>query len=140
MLGDDHRLWNDRRKSAVVSENGRVYRAANSGDKLLACYKVDGGLIIEGIRCDFALTVNDERKVYFIELKGDDISHAADQILSTIAKLKSKLDRATLLARIVCSHVRRPNIRRPQLIRLEQAIAQTTGNVRVSTRELEEVV
>ncbi|WP_186080546.1 hypothetical protein [Burkholderia gladioli] len=140
MLGNDHKLWSDRRKNAVVSENGRLYRATNSSDKLLACYQIDGGLIVEGIRCDFAITINDEHKIYFIELKGGDISHAADQILSTISKLNNNLGNVTLLARIVCSHVRRPNIRRPPLVRLEQLVARTAGNVRVSTRELEEAI
>lgn len=138
MLGDNHRLWKDCRKNALVAENGRRYRASNASGKLLSCYKVDGGLIQDGRRCDFALTVNCDSKVYFIELKGGDISHAADQIQTTITNLNIKLKNVVIFARIVCTHVSRPNIRRPQLIRLEQLVAQTTGNVRVSSQELAE--
>lgn len=140
MLGDNNKLWKDCRKNALVAENGRRYRASNASGKLLSCYQVDGGLIQDGRRCDFALAVNSDNKVYFIELKGGDISHAADQIQATITKLNSKLKNVVLFARIVCSHVSRPRIRRPQLVRLEQLVAQTTGNVRVSSQELAEEI
>jgi hypothetical protein len=101
---------------------------------------VDGGLIQEGQRCDFALSVNSEGKIYFIELKGSDISHAADQIRSTIEKLSGSLKDIVIFARIVCTHVGQPKIRRPALVRLEQIVAGLAGNVVVSSVEYAEEI
>jgi hypothetical protein len=138
MLGSDSSLWSDRRKNVAIDEGGRTYRASNDGNNLLTCYRIDGGLITEGKRCDFALSVREAGKIYFIELKGTDISHAAEQIQSTIATFSAKLKKSIVFGRIVCSRVSHPRIRRPALVRLEQLVAQTTGDVRIASIEFAE--
>lgn len=138
MLGNNHKEWSDSRKIVSIQENGRNYRGNNRTEKKLCCYKVDGGVIQEGQRCDYALVNNGESKVYFIELKGTDISHAADQIRSTIEKLIGNLKGKVVLARIVCTHVGYPKIRRPALIKLEQMVAKLSGNVVIASMEYRE--
>lgn len=138
MLGDKHRLWSDKRLNVALSENGRTYRGENQQKKQLICYRIDGAAITAGARCDFAIFVEVENTVLFIELKGKDISHAADQILATIATFGTTLDGATVHARIVCTRVSHPRIRRASLARLENKIARMSGNVRIASMELQE--
>ncbi|UMR32901.1 hypothetical protein MJ904_12475 [Massilia sp. MB5] len=140
MLGNNHKIWGDRRKIVSISENGRCYRGSNGSQKQLSCYQVDGGLINVGPRCDFALTNNNEDKVYLIELKGKDICHAADQIRTTIDKLSSQLAGKVVFARIICTRVPSPRIRKPAIVKLEQIIASLSGNVVVASLELKEEI
>lgn len=51
-------------------------------------YKIDGGVITFGLRCDYLLWNETKHHIYFIELKGSDIKHALDQIEETDNYLK----------------------------------------------------
>jgi hypothetical protein len=50
---------------------------------------VDNCAIQEGIRCDYALTVDNLKEEFYIELKGRDIEHALDQLEATIQIISS---------------------------------------------------
>ena len=57
----------------------------NSSRMIVNKIRVDGCQIIDGIKCDFLVTY--DRTENFIELKGENIKHALDQIIRTISIL-----------------------------------------------------
>lgn len=79
-----------KRSSISVSENGKTYRADINPDCRSAVYQIDGNVIKTAQKCDkFLVAINDsvnpsQGTAVFIELKGKDVSHAIDQLESTI--------------------------------------------------------
>ena len=72
---------------------GPVHRANNSSAYEVTHYKVDGVVITEGKKCDYLLLNEDKCAAYFIELKGQDLSWAAQQIEATETALNSCLNK-----------------------------------------------
>ncbi len=78
------------RSSISVSENGKTYRVDVNPVGSSAVYQIDGVVIKSGQKCDkLLIAINDSIPpqkgiAVFIELKGKDISHAIDQLESTI--------------------------------------------------------
>jgi hypothetical protein len=66
-------------------------------------YKVDGVIIKDGLRCDYVLMNEDDKRAYLIELKGSKLSDAAKQIEATENKLKKYLTGYALRYRIVAN-------------------------------------
>lgn len=149
-IGDIGLLSDDSRSQLTASENGRSYRVTNSTKRRLLLYRVDGGVITSGLRCDYALGMPGDSEsvvaseqvsiVNLIELKGTDLKHAAAQILSTLTELGSKLDGFTINGRIVLSRVSRPDIRASNVIALERKLATLGGELRKSSRTMDETV
>ena len=75
-------IQNDRIPVCTCEENGRKYTLNNKSNLLLTKVKVDGGLITEGERCDFAIDA-EAKEIFLIELKGSDKPHACSQIFTT---------------------------------------------------------
>ena len=73
-------------KKVSVTEKGVNYNVEIEGKNITTIYPVDGTAIREGQRCDkFIAVLNEDSGVpVFLELKGGDISHAIDQLESTI--------------------------------------------------------
>lgn len=67
-------------------ENKRAIVFLNPARKPCQRVDVDGCAITEGPRCD-KLLIDWRGHEYFVELKGNDISKAIDQIMTTIPKL-----------------------------------------------------
>ena len=65
------------------------YRAENKSGQRVSQYQVDGKIITEGIRCDFLLCNEDCKDAYYIELKGSDVLHAKEQLLTTQKQLRT---------------------------------------------------
>lgn len=77
------------RKTIVESENGKKYSLEVLDNKASVSYQVDGNIIKEGEKCDKLILVkysDDEWAEIFVELKGVDVSHAIDQLLTTLKK------------------------------------------------------
>lgn len=77
------------RKTIVEKENGKKYTLVVSDDKASVSYQVDGDIIKEGEKCDKLILIKineDEWAEIFIELKGVDVSHAINQLLTTLKK------------------------------------------------------
>jgi hypothetical protein len=68
----------------VVAEKGRKASFQNENGDIFFRVRVDGCLITEGKRADWIVTKNGVGSV-IVELKGADLHHACDQILTTIA-------------------------------------------------------
>ncbi len=69
-------------------ENKRKIIFDNPNKKEVVVITVDGCQITDGIRCDFLVLEGSDE--YFIELKGEDIKHAFEQLRRTISLLGNK--------------------------------------------------
>ena len=140
-FGDNGLLSDDQRRVVSLSEAGKNYRLNNPQPLRLLVYKVDAGMIAnQQERCDFAIGIPLDGRVYFVELKGKDLQKAASQILQTLVTLNSKINGYILFARIVLSRVPRPDLRATTVIALERVVARSGGNLRRASRLLEEDV
>jgi len=84
------------------------YRVSNKSRHYFVKIRVDGCLIAEelGVRkCDYLLLDCTASKVYFIELKGQNLKDAVKQIKDTINRLGLQLDEFSFYGRIVQSRV-----------------------------------
>ena len=63
-------------------ENNRKITFINSKRESVRIITVDGCQITEGVRCDYLIVHN--KTEYFIELKGEDIKHAFEQLINSI--------------------------------------------------------
>jgi len=96
--------------STIVSkESGRSHIVHNNGRKLVNHYHIDGNVIKQGQRCDYLLINEKDNIAYLIELKGSDLSWAAQQLEATRQALHSQLPKACQY-RIVASKCRTQEI------------------------------
>ncbi|MCM1490815.1 MAG: hypothetical protein NC095_08320 [Muribaculum sp.] len=74
------------RKGLSVSENGKTYMLPIVPAKNSAVYQIDGDVIADGRKCDKLVVIidNQDHASIFVELKGKDITHAIDQLESTL--------------------------------------------------------
>jgi len=80
-------------KSKLTIEN----KDEVEGSKII----VDGCEITEGLRCDFMYLIKDLE--LFIELKGQDLEHAIDQLKTTINKLSQNPKTKKKKSFIICT-------------------------------------
>ena len=74
-------------KIVVVAESGRQFRLNNPNQIDIVLTTVDGCAITVGIRCDFLYQFLAEE--IYVELKGADVRHAADQISASVPQLSA---------------------------------------------------
>ena len=137
-IGEAGLLSDDTRSEVLFRECTSTYRAYNPSGLRVLRYKVDGGIITIGSRCDYLLGIVSRRECYLIELKGSDIKKAAEQILATLDALGPRFDKYVVSARIVLTRTPRPDLRSSILIKLERQIARLGGRVFRANRELSE--
>jgi hypothetical protein len=81
--------------STVARENKKTFEIKRISDKSeqFLRIQVDGCFIPDSktAKCDFAFIRCKTGEVYFVELKGQDVNHAVDQIESTIDQFKAKI-------------------------------------------------
>lgn len=87
-----------------VSEKGKCFTLVNEGRAKHTVLHVDGCAIQVGARCDWAIFLESGCEIY-IELKGTDISHAYEQITTTICRLTKVHERVRRTACVVASRV-----------------------------------
>ena len=75
---------------------------------------------------------------YLIELKGNDLKSAAEQITSTLASIKQKVNTYQVHARIVLSRVQQPDLRSSQVIRLERELLKYKGSLKRQSLQMTE--
>lgn len=140
----------DCRSKIICEENKIKYIAKNPNKKCVYKVKVDGGLIKEDVRCDWAVAVVSKEEtleeIFLVELKGSNINHAFDQIAGTLAILSTKYLAKKWFARVVCSKVLTPQLKGVNYKKLEKklrALNTIAGkpqreSIIVKTKELEE--
>lgn len=78
---------------SAAHENGKKFVLNNISKKSICKIRVDDCLIKDKQirKCDFFFSVNEDRKFYLVELKGQSIIDAVEQIKSTFNIVNSKL-------------------------------------------------
>lgn len=101
--------WLRTDKLLVVEEAGKKFTVKNEAQKKINKVKVDGCLITEGKKCDYLFEVNNEKPeivhVLYVELKGKNIEHAYEQLLSTMQFCKIRHAKAKKECHIVASRI-----------------------------------
>jgi len=92
-------------KIVPVSENKREFRIQNNSRYEINKVTVDGCYITSGLKCDYLFEIinRDIKEVFYIELKGSDISHGIKQLEATIKHCESEHKRVSKKAYIVAS-------------------------------------
>lgn len=86
----------------VVFQQARSKLVIENKDKVNATkVTVDGCEITSGIRCDYMCLIKDSE--IYIELKGQDIKHAIEQLETTIKKLSSNIETQKKKSFIICT-------------------------------------
>lgn len=90
-------------KIIPLSENKCVLKIINKNKHKIEIHHVDGGIINDNrIRCDY-LFYDTKRKEHYLELKGSDIGHALEQIISTINILGKNIYKDSKVSFIICT-------------------------------------
>jgi len=78
--------------------------------------------------------------LYLIELKGENLRDAAEQLLATLSFVKRLLPGCSFEARIVLSRVKRPDLPAASVVALERQLAKLGGRLIKATRLIEEAI
>ena len=158
-LGDKGLESDDYRKVLSVKEHGRSYYLLNPCEYRVRCYRIDGGVITDGMRCDYGILTDfsncsnaasteiklgnftkKQCRFYLVELKGKDLSHAAEQLNDTITKLEHSIAACVIEARIILSRVSHPDLPVTSVIQLERRLARLGGRLKKASNMLEETL
>jgi len=93
-------------KRIVFQENRSKLTVLNPKQILVEKVEVDGCEITNGIRCDFFMqkAKENERDIeYYIELKGQDLEHALEQLKRTISELSKDAKKQKKVSFIICT-------------------------------------
>jgi len=93
-------------KIVSVSENKRVFKILNNTTKSINKVQVDGCFIIDDAKCDWLFEIAQKDtilSVFYVKLKGSDISHAIEQLEATIQQCKPLHNRYKKESYIVAS-------------------------------------
>lgn len=133
----------DDRPKIVCEENKRTYIANNTQRKVVCKVQVDGKLIYEGARCDWAVAVVSEEgtgkaleELFLVELKGSDINHAFEQIVGTIDVLHTNYSVTKWFARVVCAKVSTPQLNSIHYKKLERRLQHLNKSAGKTQRQL----
>ncbi len=135
----DHFLC-DRRNTISLEENKKRYIAYNVAGKSVAQYHIDKNNEPPK-KCDYAIYVDEDDRIIFIELKGSDVLHAIKQIRQSINDkvILPRITCSTLDARIIASKTPNPNFTSSAEVKLNQILKSYGGkNLKISTRYYKE--
>ncbi len=121
-------------------ENKRKYSLQNPSKKQIYKIHIDNCVITKGIRCDYLIISDIDKISFFVELKGQDIQHAIDQLIQSIITLTDKISGYKINARIVLSKVNTPDLRSTKLIKLKELTKRHGGTVRYETILMNEII
>jgi hypothetical protein len=93
----DRSLSLKEKKSKLTFENPNFLEICN--------LKVDNCAIKEGLRCDYAMTVETIAEEFYIELKGRDVKHAFNQLKATIQTISANAKNQPKLCFIISTRV-----------------------------------
>jgi hypothetical protein len=99
-------IYRDNRSIPSISEEGKTFQLDNKNKEEVACIQIDGCVFTtkDGKKCDFLFEVSTRKKLFYIELKGSDISKALRQIYSTLIQTKTLYPNWIYEARIVAGN------------------------------------
>ena len=132
-------LHNDNRSIISLEENNRRYVILNESGRRMACFKIDGRVLIEGPKCDYVIQIVDSVIYTLVELKGRNRAHAAEQLLATLRLLIREITCSAITrARTVVSRVVQPAVIYSVEKQLMTMLARRKGDYIIRSRLLEE--
>lgn len=90
--------------------NPQKHIGHNKKTSFVTHYRIDGVIIEDGQKCDFLLINEEDAVAYLIELKGSDLTKAAEQLEETEKKLSKILAKYDIKYRIVAKKCRTQEI------------------------------
>ena len=129
--------FRDKRKECIASENGKTFKLENKGSVSIRKVKVDKCIpqkAGEG-RCDFVMDIEEMKKVFFIELKGGNLTKALQQITDSILYLQTEYKDFIFEARIVGTRDVPNFLSSDNYKKLAQLIIPTTGTIKRATNK-----
>ena len=125
-----------------AAENRSKYSLLNPKRREVCKIRVDGCVItqVDGKQCDYLFLACDTSIVFFVELKGSDLSHAIDQINQSIDLLAANLGGSAINARVVLSKTQTPDLRTPKYKKFKQKIHGLGGTFIHKNIVMEEVL
>ena len=88
----------------VFKEKKAKITFQNTSRKEYQSVTVDGCVIKEGNKCDFLLVSNEYGDQYFVELKGENVNHAVEQLETSMEQLMDKRKNVIHKAFVVSSN------------------------------------
>lgn len=123
-LTTEKSLCEEKQKLIVSKDKGtaREHRAKNENGKYnVRHYKLDGDIVKQQKCCDFLLTNDTLKRVYFIELKGGNIDDAVSQLTNGAKLFGTELKGYEFFYRIVSSKVRTHDIQKNEFRKFKDA-------------------
>ena len=141
-FNNNYEFRHEQRKTVVCTDKGSKvkYIYKNKSLSFLSKYKVDGGLITNGSKCDYLLLNCNKRRAFFIELKGCNLIKAVEQIDRSVDLLKSYISEYSIFARIVLTRVNTTDLKNTKLVKLKKKVESLKGNLVKETKLYEEVI
>jgi len=90
-----------KQKIITFSEKRSILILNNTNQVEATCVVVDGCEITSGIRCDHLMLAKEIE--HFIELKGQDIMHAIEQLITSIKTLSSNAAKQPKISYVICT-------------------------------------
>lgn len=145
-LAKFHSLCSERQSKIVSqdreSRNPCKHIGVNKDRSRVVQYQLDGQVFTgHEQRCDFLVMNQDKKSAYLIELKGSNILHAMDQVLSAENLLKEDLVGYSVFYRIIYRS-RTQEVRKSRIIRWKEKEGKRNGLSVVILKEkhLEEII
>ncbi|MCU0434511.1 MAG: hypothetical protein MUC87_13745 [Bacteroidia bacterium] len=139
--------WVDVKNSQNISlkekKESSIYQIKNPDLIDLYIYKVDGGISkSKNEKCDYLILkcTTEKPDAYFIELKGNDLLKAVDQITATIDNYKNDLKEHRIYARIVVSRVISTHIYDSRYKKLNVKIKELRGDLKTQSQKMIETI
>lgn len=135
-----------KRRKIVFSENKRVYECINDLNEDVLMFHIDGGLLAEtdtSIRCDYGFEVagNEKNRTCLIELKGQDLKHACEQLFQTLEYFEKKYPVKKFFCRIVSSGNKKPNMESSEEKKLSSYLLRKKyGKLKTGTNKVSEKI
>jgi hypothetical protein len=125
-------ISSDVRSKVKCSEKGKSYVLDNKQNNHIVVYRVDGGVISQGLKkCDY-MFVSEKELAILIELKGCNVSDAFKQIDSTLNEYNDLfVNMKGVFGRIIAiSSI--PDIRnKPEYVKLSKKLIKLHGNLKI---------
>jgi hypothetical protein len=98
-------VYRDMRSTPSVTEKGKTFQLDNKSKREVACIKIDDCVFkqADGIKCDYLFEVESQRKLFYVELKGSDITKALNQITETLKQTINLYPDWVYEARVIAS-------------------------------------
>lgn len=90
-----------KQKIISFSEKRSTLILNNTNQVEVTCVVVDGCQITSGIRCDHLMLAKEIE--HFIELKGQDLMHAIEQLITSIKTLSSNASKQPKISYVICT-------------------------------------